>query len=247
MYINSDVKEVLYFLSINIHFFAAQFIETPSYSLWAERKKNSLDSVTQDMQRVFNNYGKIADYRRALCGNSLSLMTGEMTKMCEFLVNNQDVVEAFKRHLNTPVIEEWYQTQATCSQQINRKEKKKIYEKEIHNEALLNKLWDKFSPQTPCSTIEALFDELEQIDKHSEINHYHCSIIQCLQQYRNQCKLEEDSSEIRFRRPFCFSNPNASNKNLLAIYDHVLSEPWLLQPETQDLEPPYLATILTQA
>ena len=210
MSIDPDIKEVLDFLYLNVDFFAAQFRSPESYCPWARKKGSAIESMADHMSIAFHSYGMISDFRRALCGNiddaRDSLIVGQFERMHSFLQLHKRALTAFRYHLNDPVVDDWYQTQATPSQ-VERRERKQC------NNEFFNAIWAEFENFCGTRSIREILETIDKIDKQKEIRDYHHLVICCLKKYRQiyQNILASESSEYCFFRKKFQSAPTFEN------------------------------------
>lgn len=131
-----NVTEALaYFLYINVEFFSVPFLHNEDFQVWAKANEAGLLRLSTDLKKTLKPTD-IINFADALCGkvfepndDKKSLIHGDPNRLIQFLKVTPSMIKMLIRHLNNPIIDQWYQENANKDVIIARLSKSKMREK----------------------------------------------------------------------------------------------------------------------
>jgi hypothetical protein len=118
---SNQIDQALQFLNANLEFFAAPVVDGEAFSSWANPLP-AMHVLSFDLRTVLKKIEFIAFFD-ALVGKALdkddakhAMITGNDKRMRNLLTKRPEIVAVLVSHMNNPVIEQWYQTEATSTQ-----------------------------------------------------------------------------------------------------------------------------------
>ncbi|VVC75243.1 hypothetical protein AQUSIP_05310 [Aquicella siphonis] len=128
----SNIHTIIEFLYLNADFFSVTFNadSNKKFQAWAENNAQMIAPLSDEMHKAFlrgqhtTYYMTIAEFRIAMFGDGRhvqGLLDGSPQAMQRFLMKNPRVANTLLKHMQNPVIQKWYEEQATAQQRVERK------------------------------------------------------------------------------------------------------------------------------